>query len=104
MLLRTLPLAVVVAYVAVRHVPESSDAEGAREIDVAGAIFAMLGLGGATYALIEAPVMGYGSPTILVTGIGGLLSVVGVFFVGGPSSHPLRPRSRFNSPALPRAT
>jgi EmrB/QacA subfamily drug resistance transporter len=48
------PVAVVVLAVCVRHVPESRDPEAARGFDVLGAALGALGLGGATYALIEA--------------------------------------------------
>ena len=48
------PVAVVVLLVTARHVPESSDPEAARGFDVVGAALGALGLGGATYALIEA--------------------------------------------------
>jgi EmrB/QacA subfamily drug resistance transporter len=47
------PIAVVVVLVAVRHVPESRDPEAARSFDVLGAALGAVGLGGATYALIE---------------------------------------------------
>jgi EmrB/QacA subfamily drug resistance transporter len=47
------PLAVVVVLVAARHVPESRDPEAARSFDVLGAALGVVGLGGATYALIE---------------------------------------------------
>jgi EmrB/QacA subfamily drug resistance transporter len=95
--LLNLPLAAAVVYVAARHVPESSDAEGAREIDVVGAILAMLGLGGTTYALIEGPGQGVGSPIILATGIGGVLALVAFFIVEARSSHPMLPLSLFTS-------
>jgi EmrB/QacA subfamily drug resistance transporter len=48
------PVAVVVLLVAARHVPESRDTQAARSFDVLGAALGALGLGGATYALIEA--------------------------------------------------
>jgi EmrB/QacA subfamily drug resistance transporter len=48
------PVAVAVLVVAVRHVPESRDPEAARGFDVLGAALGALGLGGATFALIEA--------------------------------------------------
>jgi EmrB/QacA subfamily drug resistance transporter len=48
------PVAVVVLLVAARHVPESRDPDAARSFDLAGAVLGVLGLGGATYALIEA--------------------------------------------------
>jgi EmrB/QacA subfamily drug resistance transporter len=49
-----IPVAVVVLLLTARHVPESRDPEAARSFDVLGAVFGVLGLGGATYALIEA--------------------------------------------------
>lgn len=48
------PLAIVVLIVAARHVPESLDPEAAHSFDLLGAGLGALGLGGATYALIEA--------------------------------------------------
>jgi EmrB/QacA subfamily drug resistance transporter len=48
------PVAVVVLLVAARHVPESRDPMAARGFDLLGAALGALGLGGATYALIEA--------------------------------------------------
>src|SRR6267378_3496315 len=69
----------------------------AREIDVFGASLAMLGLGGTTYALIEAPVQGPGSPIILLTGVGGLLALIAFFFVEARSSHPMLPLTLFKS-------
>ncbi len=95
--LLNLPLAAAVVYVAARHVPESSDVEGAREIDIIGAVLAMLGLGGTTYALIEAPVQGAGSPLILLTGVGGVLALIAFFFVEERSSHPMLPLTLFKS-------
>src|SRR5713101_7993047 len=46
--LLNLPLAIAVVIVALQHVPESADPESAREIDLAGAVLATLGLGGTT--------------------------------------------------------
>jgi EmrB/QacA subfamily drug resistance transporter len=95
--LLNLPLAAAVVYVAARHVPESSDIEGAREIDVPGAILAMLGLGGTTYALIEGPTQGATSPIILLTGVGGVLALAAFFFVEARSKYPMLPLSLFAS-------
>ncbi|HLL56906.1 MAG TPA: MFS transporter, partial [Rubrobacteraceae bacterium] len=44
------PLAVVVLYIVVRHVPESRDPD-ARRLDIPGAFLATLGLGGIVYGL-----------------------------------------------------
>lgn len=58
------PVALAVLLVAARHVPESRDPEAARGFDVAGAALGAIGLGGATYALIEA---GAASRSLVVT-------------------------------------
>jgi EmrB/QacA subfamily drug resistance transporter len=49
-----LPIAGVVLLVTSRHVPESRDPEATRDFDVLGAALGAVGLGGVTYALIEA--------------------------------------------------
>jgi EmrB/QacA subfamily drug resistance transporter len=47
-----------------------------RRVDVVGASLCALGLGGFVFALIEEPHRGWGSPEILITLIGGLVSFV----------------------------
>jgi EmrB/QacA subfamily drug resistance transporter len=59
----TVPVAVFGMLVAARHVPESRDPEAARGFDVLGAALGAVGLGGATYALIEA---GSADPALVV--------------------------------------
>jgi EmrB/QacA subfamily drug resistance transporter len=95
--LLNLPLAAAVVVVAARHVPESSDPDSARQIDVVGAVFAVLGLGGCTYALIEAPAAGAGSPTILLAGVIGVVSLIAFVLIEARSSHPMLPLSLFAS-------
>jgi len=53
------PVAVVVAVLLVRHVPESRDPDPPRRFDLAGGLLAAVGLGGATYALTEASGAGW---------------------------------------------
>jgi EmrB/QacA subfamily drug resistance transporter len=48
------PVAALVLVLSARHVPESRDPDAARAFDVLGAALGVLGLGGVTYALIEA--------------------------------------------------
>ncbi len=47
------PLAALIVWVAVRHVPESSDPDSPRGFDVLGSTLVVAGLAGITYALIE---------------------------------------------------
>ncbi len=49
-----LPMAAAVVYVAVRHVPETSDAGASKSIDAGGAALGAIGLAGLTYALVQA--------------------------------------------------
>ncbi len=61
-----LPLAIIVIVLAERCVPESRD-EHAAPIDVAGALLGAVGLGGVSYALMEAPARGR-APDVVVAG------------------------------------
>ncbi|MFI6332197.1 MFS transporter [Micromonospora chersina] len=75
-----LPLAVGVVLAAMRWVPESRDEAASRtgagrRFDVAGALLGALGLGGVTYALIDAPARA-GSPAVLVAAVLGVLGAV----------------------------
>ncbi|MCW3843470.1 MFS transporter [Micromonospora yasonensis] len=76
-----LPLAVAVVLAALRWVPESRDvnasrARAGRRFDIAGALLGALGLGGITYALIDAPKRGVGSPAVLAPALVGVLAAV----------------------------
>jgi EmrB/QacA subfamily drug resistance transporter len=95
--LLNLPLTLAVVWVALRHVPETADPESAREIDVLGALTAMLGLGGTTYALIEAPATGLGSPMVLLAAIVGVLGLAAFVVVEARSQRPMLPLTLFRS-------
>ncbi|NES16477.1 MULTISPECIES: MFS transporter [Micromonospora] len=76
-----LPLAVAVVLAALRWVPESRDEAASRtgagrRFDIAGALLGALGLGGVTYALIDAPARGAGSPAVLAAVLVGVLAAV----------------------------
>ncbi|MGB2569247.1 MFS transporter [Micromonospora citrea] len=80
------PFAVGVILAALRWVPESRDEDAARaggtgRFDVSGALLGALGLAGITYALIDAPARGLGSPTVLVAALVGVLAAVAFVLV-----------------------
>jgi EmrB/QacA subfamily drug resistance transporter len=87
-----LPLAVAVVLAALRWVPESRDVDAARtgsgpagpgrrrRFDVAGALLGALGLGGVTYALIDAPTRG-AAPPVLASALVGALAAVAFVLV-----------------------
>ena len=63
--LLNLPLAAVVVWIAVRHVPETRRSAAATgPIDVAGAVLAALALAGVSWALIEGPGRGWDGATL----------------------------------------
>jgi EmrB/QacA subfamily drug resistance transporter len=95
--LLNLPLALAVVLVAVRHVPETSDADSAGQLDWPGAVLAVLGLSGTTFALIEAPTAGMGSPLILAAAVVGAVCLVGFVVVEARSRQPMLPLSLFKS-------
>jgi len=83
-----LPLAALVVWVALRHVPESRDPQAAPALDVGGASLAALGLAGVTYGLISS------SPPAAVVGV---LALAGFVLVERRSRHPLVPLELFSS-------
>jgi EmrB/QacA subfamily drug resistance transporter len=92
-----LPLSAVALWAAVRHVPESRDPGVTRELDLAGAALAALGLAGITYALTEGTGAGWTSPVVLVAAAGGVVALAGFVAVERFRRHPLLPLDLFKS-------
>ena len=90
------PLALAVIIVTLRHVPETRDPSAVRSIDVAGAMLAIVGLAGVTWALIEAGERG-ATTGVLATGAVGLASLAGFVAVERWSRHPMLPLEIFES-------
>jgi len=91
------PLAVAVMIVLARAVPESADPDAAPRLDIAGSALAGLGLGGVTYALIEAGARGSIGPPVIGAGVVGLASLAGFVLVERRSRHPMLPLGLFSS-------
>jgi EmrB/QacA subfamily drug resistance transporter len=92
-----LPLALVVLWIAGRHVPESRDPGAAQRLDLAGTALAALGLAGVIWGLIQGPVDGWGSPSVLGALAGGAAALIGFVVVEARSPHPLVPLELFSS-------
>jgi EmrB/QacA subfamily drug resistance transporter len=90
-----LPVSVVVATLAHRHVPESSDPDAPRELDYSGAILGAVGLGGITYALITAG-SGWTLGAFVMLGVG-LFGLVAFVVNERRSPHPMVPPSIFSN-------
>jgi len=89
-----LPLSIAVLIISRRHVPESVDESNRGRIDSAGATWAVLALAGLTYALIQAPSDGWGSPAIVT------ILAVGIFSVGAFVVTELRSRNPLVPPRM----
>jgi EmrB/QacA subfamily drug resistance transporter len=88
------PLALVTAWITIRHVPESSNDERA-PIDWSGAAAVSVGLAGLAYAFIEGP-SGFG-PVELAAAVLGVGGVVAFVAIEARSSAPMLPLTMFRS-------
>jgi EmrB/QacA subfamily drug resistance transporter len=91
------PLGVVVAFLAVRHVPESRDETIRGRLDYWGAILATGGLAGATYAMVEGPTRRLGSAPVLGAAIIGVVGLVGFWLTERRIRYPMLPLGIFAS-------
>jgi EmrB/QacA subfamily drug resistance transporter len=90
------PLAAVVLFIALRHVPESRDPD-ARRLDLPGAFLATLGLGGIVYGLIESSNRGFGDPLVLGSLVIGAAALGAFVLAERRSREPMMPLSLFRS-------
>jgi EmrB/QacA subfamily drug resistance transporter len=84
------PLAVAVAWIAVRHLSESRDATATGRPDFLGTAAVTIGLAGVIYALIEAPARGW-TPTIVTAAAIGTAALVAFPFIEQRAESPLLP-------------
>jgi EmrB/QacA subfamily drug resistance transporter len=92
--LLNVPLALLCAPIAVRHVPESADERPHGRFDVLGAVLGALGLALVTYALIEAR---GGSLAVALAAVAGLLCAVAFVHVERHRPDPMLPLGIFAS-------
>jgi EmrB/QacA subfamily drug resistance transporter len=93
--LMNVPIAVVLLVICARRVPESRGTDNDAPIDIVGAAFATLGLAGIVFALIQGPLYGWLSASVLgAAGIGTV--ALGVFIgVESRAADPLLPLELF---------
>lgn len=88
------PLAALVVWIALRHVPESRNETMLRKLDWPGALLACLGLGSITFALIEAA---RGGAVIVVAALTGIVAIGAFVLVEARSASPMVPLRLFRS-------
>src|SRR5438270_1516450 len=91
------PLALAVIALVVLFVPESRDEEEAGRLDLIGAALATLSLGGVVFGLIESSRLGFHSPVVIATLIGGGILAVAFVVVEARLRSPMMPLVLFRS-------
>lgn len=91
------PLALVAAWIALRHAVEGKGKKTSKPLDYAGAALITLGLAGIVGALIIGPDKGFSSTLVLGIGIVGIASTVAFFIIESKSQNPLLPLDVFKS-------
>jgi EmrB/QacA subfamily drug resistance transporter len=91
------PLAALVIYVALRHVPESRDRDAAPRLDLAGSAAVTVGLAGLTYGFTAWPERGGGSAAVLGALAAGAAGLAAFVLAERRSPHPVLPLGVFRS-------
>ncbi|WP_336216112.1 MFS transporter [Nonomuraea sp. LPB2021202275-12-8] len=94
------PIAVVVAVLMIRHVPDTRGAAAPGRLDVAGAALAAIGLGGLTYSLTDAS---GGWPLAATAAAIGMLAMVAFIVVERRAAAPMLPLGLFSVRAFSAA-
>ena len=83
--------------IALRHVPESRDAEAPPGLDWPGAVLAFGGLGGVVFGLIASPDRGWRDPTVAIATGGGVILLMLFLWAQWRSRAPMMPLDLFRS-------
>ena len=95
------PLVLGTLAIASRHVPEvrrRTAGEPRPHVDIHGAVLCALGLAGPTFALIQQPGYGWGSPAVLIGLLGGLAFFAAFLRHEGRAREPMLPLGLFDRP------
>ena len=91
------PLAVIVVWISLRYMDESSDPSRSRRIDWLGAALAVVGLGGIVLGLLEWPAMGARHPLVIASLITGSIGLVLFVLLEHREKNPMMPLHLFTS-------
>jgi EmrB/QacA subfamily drug resistance transporter len=92
-----LPLVVACLWLILKAVPAASPSDSQRRVDVLGAALCVLGLGGAVFALIEQPRLGWSNPAVTGSLIGGVLTFTAFLIYESRTSDPMLRLDLFKS-------
>lgn len=91
--INVLPIAVTLWLLGYLHLNEKM--QSMSQVDVVGALLCVVGLGGATYALIEQAHYGWSDPRIFLPLIVGLITFAAFIIYEGRAKHPMLPLELF---------
>ncbi len=89
------PIAAAVVALGARHIPESRDPSMTGKLDYAGALAAVVFLSGITFAFIEAPTLGWASPTVVTMALLGVAGLTAFLIREHRAAAPMLPLSIF---------
>jgi len=92
-----LPIGVLIVWASRRYVPETRDPAEAGRLDIWGSVLVTAGLACGTFALIQAPERGAGSPLVLAAAVVGAAALVLFVVLERRSAHPMLPLELFRS-------
>jgi EmrB/QacA subfamily drug resistance transporter len=92
-----LPLVGVCLWLIMRAVPAAAPSKTHRKVDVIGALLCVLGLGGTVFALIEQPRLGWSSPAVDGSLIGGVILFAAFVVYESRARHPMLRLDLFKS-------
>jgi EmrB/QacA subfamily drug resistance transporter len=92
-----LPLVVACLWLIRTAIPSSGPTKTRRKVDVVGAALCVLGLGGAVFALIEQPRLGWSNPAVSISLIGGVLTFAAFLIYESRTSDPMLRLDLFKS-------
>jgi EmrB/QacA subfamily drug resistance transporter len=92
-----LPLVVACLWLIRTALPPSRPTDATRRVDWVGAVLCVLGLGGAVFALIEQPRLGWSNPAVSASLIGGVLTFAAFLIYESRASDPMLRLDLFKS-------
>jgi EmrB/QacA subfamily drug resistance transporter len=92
-----IPVATAALVLTIRHVPESRNPAATGNLDHAGAVAAVLGLGGVSFGLIEGPSFGWASPLVVAGLAIGVVAMIAFATVERRVVEPMMPLQMFGN-------
>ena len=89
------PLVLLTLFLIARFVPAGRGGTERPQLDWRGALLAAFGLAGPTFALIEQPVLGWGSPAVIIPGLAGLALLAAFLLYERRAREPMLPLELF---------